>query len=269
MNVEIQRTDRRVVLDDGAETLVTQWGKRGPLMLCIHGMTSSRLGWRRLAQTYTSRFRVVAYDQRGHGESADVVGPMTIARCVRDLENVARALDEPVDVLIGHSWGGAVAVRGGARVAQRTVAIDPVAHRVSDTWFAEYLDELAETFALHGEARDARVRLDHAALHPDDLDGKVHAMHAMRAQALIGLRDQNSAADWDLDGALAAFERPLLLALADPSESIIDPEPFERLRSLRKPNVTVDVFAGEGHSLHRSALEAFTRAVDRFLARTA
>ena len=119
--------ERRIALDDGAATTIESWGRSGPVLLGIHGMTSSRKSWERLANFFDGRFRMVAYDQRGHGDSAGITGPMSLERGVRDLENVVAALGEPVDALVGHSWGGAIAIAGGRRLpVQRVVAIDPM-----------------------------------------------------------------------------------------------------------------------------------------------
>ena len=102
----------RVQLDDGTSTTIERWGTKGPVMLCVHGMTSSRRSWERVGQRYGDRFRVVAYDQRGHGDSAAVTGPMSLERAVGDLRNVAASIGGAA-VLLGHSWGGAVVIRAG------------------------------------------------------------------------------------------------------------------------------------------------------------
>ena len=265
----LEMVSKQVVLDDGAVTSLSQWGEQGPLIVCIHGMTSSRLGWARIAQRLSATYRVVAYDQRGHGDMGGINGPMTIDRSLDDLANVVDSVGDDVQLLMGHSWGGAIAIRGAARVsAKKTIAIDPVVRQVSSVWYDEYLAELESTFALQGAEREARVRTDYASLHPLDLEGKVHAMHAMEAEALRRIRDENPLGHWNVRGDIAEFASPLLLALADPTESIIGGEDFSFLEELRNPNVAVEVFEGEGHSLHRSAFERFIAVVEEFLATT-
>ncbi len=183
-----------VRLDDGATTTVESWGDEGPIVLAIHGMTSSRKSWERLANHLSSRFRVVAYDQRGHGDSATVTGPMSLARGVRDAQNVLTALGEPVDVLAGHSWGGAVAILAGAQLpVARVAAIDPMIRQVEASWYEEYLEELGELFALVGDERDAKVRADYADWSALDVDGKVHAVHSMTTTPIAGLMRRTAA----------------------------------------------------------------------------
>ena len=126
-------------------------------MLAIHGMTSSRRSWQRLARHLDGSYRLFAYDQRGHGGSAAVTGPMSLERGVRDAQNVVAAIGEPVDVLLGHSWGGAVAMMAGSTLpVARVAAIDPMIHQVSEEWYEEYLEELRDLFTLTGDDRDER-----------------------------------------------------------------------------------------------------------------
>ena len=254
-----------VRFDDGAETVLERWGTSGPVMLLLHGMTSSRKGWERLAQAFSDRYRVFAYDQRGHGDAASVHGPMALSRGMRDLAEVAGGLAEPIDVVVGHSWGGAVAILGAPPIGARcVVAIDPMLNQAPDVWYAEYLAELAGVFALEGDDRERRVRSEYPG-HPLDVEGKVHAMRSMSVAPIAGLQRENPAAAWPLPAALAAYDRPLLLAMADPAKSIVDAATMSRVRAMVPPTVEIVTFAGAGHSLHRTDFEAFERELRRFL----
>ncbi|HEU5480335.1 MAG TPA: alpha/beta hydrolase [Candidatus Tumulicola sp.] len=259
---------RRLALDDGAITTLECWGERGPLVLAVHGMTSSRKSWQRLARHLDGRYRVVAYDQRGHGDSAGVEGPMSLERGVRDLENVVAALGEPVDTLVGHSWGGAVAILAAPHLpVRRVVAIDPMIHQADAAWYEEYLEELREQFAFTGSARDARTREAYAAWDPVDVEAKVHAVHVMTTVPIERLMRENPPATWDLRPAIAAFPKPLLLAMADAGEGINDAGPLEAVANERSKSVDLRSFPGAGHNLHRTAFDAFASAVDEFLER--
>ncbi|MEO9169715.1 MAG: alpha/beta hydrolase [Candidatus Baltobacteraceae bacterium] len=254
-----------VVLDDGSVTTVERWGETGPVMLCVHGMTSSRKSWTRLAQRYANRFRVAAYDQRGHGDSAAVRGPMTLERGIRDLENILLAIGG-ADVLVGHSWGGAVVVRAGAAVPVRAVvAIDPMIVQVDDEWYDEYLVELEERFSLSGSERDAATRKEYSGWHVDDVEGAVHAVHAMIAEPIARLRSDNLGMDWDLRPDIARYEKPLLLAMAGREGSIVPPNVAGEIDSRHGKGVKIVTFANEGHNLHRTAFDDFAKALDTFL----
>ena len=258
-----------VALDDGAQTTVETWGSRGPVVLCVHGMTSSRFSWQRLAEHLQDRFRVVAYDQRGHGDSARIHGPMELKRGIRDVENVAAALGEPIDLLIGHSWGGAIAIQAGLRMpVWRVAAIDPMIHQVSPAWYVEYLEELRAQFAHHGEDRAALVRQEYADWHPTDVAAKVHAVATMTPDPIEGLMRENPPASWDMRPAIASYDKPLWLGMAAPGESINDDAMLAEIVERHSPTVDIAVFPGAGHNVHRTAFDAMVKSLDEWMART-
>lgn len=263
-------TEERVRLDDGAQTILERWGERGPVMLCVHGMTSSRKSWERMALHYADRFRVYAYDQRGHGDSAAVVGPMTLHRSLLDLYNVMQAIPDPVDVLVGHSWGGAVVILGGRRFdVNSVVAIDPMIRQADNGWYDEFLADLRPLFAVKGAARDARVEEEIRALGwgEIDMERKKHAVREMTVTPIERLRDDNPPESWDLRADLEAYPKPLLLAMAEAQGSIVRIEDLKLIREAGGPNVSIRVFEDQGHNLHRTAFERFVREVDTFLER--
>lgn len=257
-----------VTLDDGATTTVERWGGSGPVMLCVHGMTSSRRAWLRLAKRFSDRYQVFAYDQRGHGDSAGVNGPMTLQRGVQDALNVASAIGG-ADILVGHSWGGAVVIRAGETLdAGSVIAIDPMIVQVEREWYDEYVAELDENFTLQDSARDQATRAEYAEWHPDDVEGKVHAVHTMTALPIAGLRDQNRLVDWDLRPDIATYRKPLLLAMAGRDGSIV-PEPvIDYVADHHPENVQIEIFEDQGHNLYRTDFDAFANVMDRFLQST-
>ncbi len=253
-----------LTLDDGATTTIERWGTTGPVILCVHGMVSSRRSWLRFARHYAERYQVVAYDQRGHGDSASLTGPMSLERGVRDFTNAVKHIGD-VDMAVGHSWGGAVVVRGGLRTPVHAVAaIDPMIVQVADDWYAEYLAELDETFAVTDAARDAAIRAAFCEWHPDDSIGKVHAMHAMTSAPIAGLRDENRDGAWDLRVDMARYAKPLLLLMAGREGSIVPAAVYDAIEGNGTP-VRVERLCDQGHNLHRTAFGPFAAMLDRFL----
>ena len=98
--------DLTITTSDGASLAVTVVGS-GPTVVLAHGWTNSRAVWapvaRRLIRT---GFRVVAYDQRGHGASGLGREPFSVARLGFDLRDILVDLDVHDAVLAGHSMGG-------------------------------------------------------------------------------------------------------------------------------------------------------------------
>lgn len=108
-----------LTMSDGARLRVVEQGT-GPAIVLIHGITLAASIWHyQLPELAASGYRVVAYDQRGHGDSTVGGEGLTLDRLAADLAEVLDALDLSSAVLVGHSMGGMVALRylAGDRVA--------------------------------------------------------------------------------------------------------------------------------------------------------
>jgi len=267
-NCGVAMSTSKLVFDDGAETLIEAWGDRGPIVVCVHGMTSSRKAWVRLAQRLSSGFRVVAYDQRGHGDAANVRGPMRLDRHVADLRAVLKTVGTDAAALLGHSWGGAVAILAGRdSVARGIVAIDPMLKVPPGVWDREYLDDARSLFALPWQARELSVRVSLSTWHPLDVDGKLHAVRHMTHEPIARLGSENGVenGEWDILDVVDGYPKPLLIFAAGPQDSVMAESDLTRVKTNGGPNVRVVDFPEEGHNLHRTAFEAFATEVEAFL----
>lgn len=259
--------EQKVALNDGAFTTLQSWGTSGPAVVCVHGITSSRRSWERTALALEESFRVFAYDQRGHGDSADVPGPMTLAQSLDDLRAVVNAVGEPVS-LIGHSWGGAVAVLGGReRFATRVVAVDPMIYVPAGIWHKEYLEDVERDFSLSPAALEADLRRRLSSWHERDVEGKLHAVKRMRAQTIARLGSENRVDEggWDLRPSMVDYPTRVLVLAASPAESVMSEEDLAFLRARAGPNVTIVSFDDQGHNLHRTAFERYLAQTKAFL----
>jgi pimeloyl-ACP methyl ester carboxylesterase len=260
--------ERRALLSDGAHTTVQQWGERGPIVVAVHGLGSSRRGWARIGERLADRYRVIAYDQRGHGDN-DAKGPMTLERSVADLADVVASLGEPVRALVGHSWGGAVVVSGGLRLdVARVVAIDPMLHVERGVWSAQTLPEYRRQLAQPLEEREASIRRSFAALPEIEIDSKLHAARRLAIGPIEALGDENhiDAGHWDLRELVAQYPKPLLLALADPRRSVVLDDERDEYRAGGGAHVRIEVFAGASHSLQRDAFDRVMPVIEAFMA---
>ena len=244
-----------------------QWGVRGPLVVCVHGLGSSRRGWARIGERLGDRYRIVTYDQRGHGDS-DAKGPMTFARSVEDLADVVASLGEPVDALIGHSWGGAVVVAGGRQLdVARVVAIDPMLRVKAGVWSAQTLPEYRRQLAQSQEEREASIRRSFAALPEIEIESKLHAMRRLALEPVEALGAENDidGGRWDLRELVTEYPKPLLFALADPKRSVVPDDERDEYRAAGGDRVRIEVFPGASHSLQRDAFDRVMPVVEAFL----
>jgi pimeloyl-ACP methyl ester carboxylesterase len=105
---------------------------QGPPVLLVHGSATSGRFWRALVERLTPRYRVIAPDLPGYGESA--WHPQARATDLDVVSTFAHAFGEPLH-LVGHSYGGALALRAARDLGPRLaslVLIEPAAFDLLD-----------------------------------------------------------------------------------------------------------------------------------------
>jgi pimeloyl-ACP methyl ester carboxylesterase len=85
------------------------WRGSGPTVICLHGITSQAHTWDQVAGALSPRYRVIALDQRGHGDSEKPAAGYSNADFAADLESFTQSLGLRTFILIGHSMGGRIA----------------------------------------------------------------------------------------------------------------------------------------------------------------
>jgi pimeloyl-ACP methyl ester carboxylesterase len=101
----------------------------GRIVVLVHGTMDRCSGMRRTARRLAERHRVVLYDRRGYGRSRDVGGPYGVAAQVDDL---VRVLDGRRATVVGHSFGGLVALAAAIRDPAFVCAVG--AYEVPQPW---------------------------------------------------------------------------------------------------------------------------------------
>jgi len=96
------------------------WGGNGPNCLFLHGGAMSAETWTLCSLLLRDRYRCVALDLRGHGES-DWCDDYTIAAQVDDIINVLAELGWSALHMTGMSLGGVVAAHVCARSLPQTI----------------------------------------------------------------------------------------------------------------------------------------------------
>jgi len=126
---------RRIALPDrGVELALLDWGGDGPLALLHHANGFCAAVWGPVAEGLRGRFRVVAVDARGHGDSskpedADAYRWSQFGRDLAALAEILAAEAGPVAVGLGHSFGGTATLLAAVErpeLFERIVLVDPV-----------------------------------------------------------------------------------------------------------------------------------------------
>jgi pimeloyl-ACP methyl ester carboxylesterase len=133
----LARAQRRTFAlpDRNVELAALDWGGRGPLALLHHANGFCKGLWGLVAEALRARWRVVAIDARGHGDSSQPEGADAYAwdQFAEDLLAVATQLRResgaPLALGIGHSFGGTAMIGAAAREGDlfaRLLLVDPV-----------------------------------------------------------------------------------------------------------------------------------------------
>ena len=269
-----------------------------PTLVLLHGLTDSGACWPDAVERWSETYRLVAWDARGHGESArfldgqleDGVGETHLADLVVMLENLARhdasegrggpdargggEADRPV--LVEHSMGGgtAAALAGTRPELVRAVVLEDPALGVPGPEDAgqggrdrgpdrarQRVAEALDTF-VDPPAALATCRVDHPSWPDSEFDPWLAAKLAIDIE-MLG------------DGAVtgrrprlevaAAIGVPTLLVTGD-QDVIWMPPMLERQVAVGNPFIEVGIVTGAHHCVRRDNPEGFHALVDPWIA---
>jgi pimeloyl-ACP methyl ester carboxylesterase len=232
------------------------WGGAGPPIVLLHGLRDQAHEWDPIAPALTSLGRVLALDQRGHGESdapARGYAPDDFAADVAAFCD-ALALDRPV--VVGHSLGGRVAYHFAAAHPDRLralVLVDIGATSAPETTPAmvDFITRNAGPFASPDDALRAllggRLLPNKGTAHylrhnlRQATDGRWHWKYDLDA-AIATVRAARERDAWDV---VARITAPTLLIRGGRSD-VLSADEAVRLRDTI-PNATLVEIPGVGH----------------------
>jgi esterase len=136
---------------NGLRIHYVDWGGDGkPPLVMVHGLDRVARTFDHLATRFTSKYRVIAIDMRGHGDSGwDPQGRYLVEDHVGDLEGVVQQLKLRDLVLWGNSTGG--------RVVQVFAGKHPdlVSHVISEDVGPERPRQIADNYAKRVQQEQA------------------------------------------------------------------------------------------------------------------
>jgi pimeloyl-ACP methyl ester carboxylesterase len=177
------------------ELAVDDYGGDGSDLLLLHGGADNVETWRELVPRLRNRFRIAAYDARGHGESP-TPGEVSVAQLVGDVFAVTDHLDLRRPVLVGHSMGGINALLAAA-AADRFAAV--VTLDAVPRWWSRP-DLTVEEFHEIGKAR----KVDWSGT-AQELESELAAVKGAHAELIRAVLRRNH----ELDGKGLLRRKPL------------------------------------------------------------
>jgi pimeloyl-ACP methyl ester carboxylesterase len=114
---------RSVVLPNGVVIAYTDSGGSGPVVICLHAIGHGARDFEDLSRRLSPRYRVLALDFPGQGNSGPDVKPASATRYAELLSQFIDELNLDSVVLIGNSIGGATSIRYASTHPQRVRAL--------------------------------------------------------------------------------------------------------------------------------------------------
>ena len=108
----------------------------GEVVLLIHGLGSSSGDWEPQVPVLASRYRVLAVDLRGHGQSSKPAGPYSIAMFADDVAELIEALGVSPCHVVGLSLGAMITLELAATradIVRSAVVVNAGPHFVPST----------------------------------------------------------------------------------------------------------------------------------------
>ena len=259
---------------NGLRIHYVDWGGDGkPPMVMVHGLDRNARTFDHLATRFTSKYRVLAIDMRGHGDSGwDPQGRYLVEDHVGDLEGVVQQLSLRDLVLWGNSTGGRVVqVFAGKHpeLVSRVISEDVGPERprqIADNYAKRVQQEQAGWASqdeLLAQLRKSNPRMSSAVLEP-----YVRYGTKTRADGRIEWKRDPQLVKGFVATELWRFVRniksPILYILGGRS-NIVPPETQDELRKTL-PNAQLITIPDVGHYPSDEQTEEVVRIVNRFLA---
>lgn len=253
---------------------------RGPAVVCVHASGSSSSQWRRLTERLAGRFHVLAADLYGSGKSPAWPGgrPLSLADEVALLRPVLAAAGEPFH-LVGHSYGGAVALAAALAEPDRVASLVLFEPVLFSLLIAEDPTQPAarEIIAVRDDTNAALERGDPQASGARFVDywmgpGTWAALPEPRRDGLAASMGKGKA-EWEAAfrepaplGAFATLEMPVLYLTG--SESPASALGVARLLTGALPRVTALAVEGVGHMGPITHPDRINELIERHLEET-
>jgi len=233
--------------------------------LLIHGFGGDLKSWLFNQEALADQLAIYALDLRGHGGSSKQVGSGTLDEFVEDVRGFLDSLGLQKVHLVGHSMGGAIAIKFALAYPARASSLVLIASAgLGSEIDVEYIEGfisaqrrkelLPQIEKLFADRKLVTRQLIEDVLKFKRLDGVESSLRTIASQ-------------FCMDGHQALILRDQLSALAMPASVIWGAEdrilPVSHARDLPR-NLTVQVLSGSGHMVQMEAATKVNRLIAGF-----
>jgi pimeloyl-ACP methyl ester carboxylesterase len=251
-----------------------------PPIVLLHGATFRAEDWENIFPRLATRYRVIAYDARGHGKSARATS-YAIGEFADDLLRVIETVAGAPAIVIGHSLGGATALVAAARqpAAVRALVLEePVVDNWDRDWRAQYYTDVRTALAKSTEPSAfkravASIPLPARGPRGERTVGEVRGFYAADRLATYykdvdpAFVEQfgHSKPDGHEHVVSAIPTMPTLLLAAHTADGSALKEGEAEALVKKWPDAQLVKFPGVGHRIHGLRPEPFLEALEPFL----
>ncbi len=242
----------------------------GPVVVFLHGLGGTRTAWGPQLRGLSHRFRCVAWDMPGYGDSEPLT-PLTFDGVADRLNRLFDVLEADTVDLVGFSFGGMHALHTAlaypARIRRMVLADTSPAFGLdgtkADDWIRQRLAPI-EAGASPADAAEAVVD----AITADPLVGRERA-ETIEAFGQISSRGFTAAVrclpSHDVRDRLAEISQPCRVLVGELDRET--PPAYAAALAEGLPHAELQVIDGAGHLTPAEAPDEFNRLVEEFLTR--
>lgn len=230
----------------------------GPAVILIHGAVGDSRLYRYQLRHFGSKYRTIAVDLPGHGNSYTGVNP-TLDDFINAIEDVIAEEGIRSFVIIGHSMGGCVCLEAFRRrlkgmmgmVLVSTSAVLPISKGLADIVERDDMNALADLIVGTVFSKKVEILIGFARKGLHEMDRNVIKTDVELCRAM------------DYHATLADIDIPVLV-VANRGDNVISCDSTIALAAGIK-NARVAVFEHDGHVPFFENPNGFNEAVDAFL----
>jgi len=251
----------------------------GPAMVWAHGLDGTWRGWEATMACFQDRYRVIAYDARGHGRSEVPDRPETYSQdiMVQDMRGIMDTLGVAQAIVGGHSMGANVALNFAMRYPERCLGLILVgigSGSSDQLWWREWwgaLADLAEQKGMAAYLEEMKKLPAWGSAFADPKTGKHVTEETLNsspkgiAYTIRGVQRERLSI-FQLVSGLEKLPVETLVVLSEQDTPVVECSQFI---VQRVPRAALEIIPAKSHWTHLEAPEKFLAAVGRFVSRLA
>ncbi len=261
-----EKPENVLVSADGNPINFVVQGQGEPSLVFVHGFAGSHEGWDDQMSYFSKKYKVVAMDLPGFGESGNNRENWTMGAFGEDVVSVIEHLNLEGVILVGHSMGGVVILEAAKRIPGKIIGLVPcdMFHNVEESWTDEQIEQFISRaldfyFNPTEEMLRAAFKKD---IDPIEIEKKINSY---KSASKIGWKEiGREFATWrwrpnNLIGLLKEIQTPMICINSDRQATEVE------IARKYVPLFDAKIMEGVGHSVMVEDPEEFNRLLEEVI----